>query len=111
MKRMFVETGVFRALLDQIEDRELERMIKNEILKCPEKGDVISGGGGIRKLRIANSLRGKGKSGGYRVLYLDLPRQERTYLLLIYDKDELENISSVQKIQLKKLVEVIKNEK
>lgn len=111
MKRLFIETQVFRILLDQCEDQDLEMIIKNEILKYPLKGDMISGCGGIRKLRIANQVRGKGKSGGYRVLYLDLPQQEKTYLLLIYDKDDLENITSMQKGQLKKLVGDLKNEK
>lgn len=39
------------------------------VLETPDAGDVIPGGHGVRKLRVANSDQRKGKSGGYRVLY------------------------------------------
>jgi hypothetical protein len=67
VKRRFVETNVFKSLLDGIDDRGLERRLKGDILNCPEAGDVIVGTGGLRKLRVAKS--GQGKSGGYRVIY------------------------------------------
>lgn len=109
MIRLFIETVVFRRLLDQEEDKELEKLIKDELLKNPEKGAVIKGTGGLRKIRVAKKAEGKGKSGGYRVLYLDLPEPEVTYLILIYDKDEMENISATQRELIRKQIEGIKN--
>ena len=41
----------------------------------PEAGDMIVGSGGCRKLRLAG--RGKGKSGGYRVVILRHRRAAR----------------------------------
>ena len=38
-------------------------------MKNPEAGDVIQGAGGLRKMRFADSRRGKGKRGGLRVIY------------------------------------------
>lgn len=111
MIRVFVETKVFYQLLELADDLDLERIIKNEILKNPECGDVVSGAGGTRKMRVGNQFRGKGKSGGYRVLFLDLPQVEKTFLIFLYDKDELENLSQNQKSILKKLAEEIKHEK
>jgi len=36
--------------------------LQNELVEDPQRGDLIRGGGGIRKLRYA--LQGRGKSGG-----------------------------------------------
>ncbi|MAZ46918.1 MAG: toxin HigB-2 [Halobacteriovoraceae bacterium] len=110
MIRTFVETDIFKTLVDQENDKSLEATIKNDILENPSRGDVISGTGGVRKFRVSDKSRGKGKRGGFRVLYVDLPKCEKTYLLFLYNKDELENISSDQKKALKKIVEGVKNE-
>ena len=42
------------------------RRLIGYLAKCPEAGDVIPGTGGARKVRFAG--RGKGKSGGYRMI-------------------------------------------
>jgi len=107
--RIFIETNLFRRLLDQESDKELEKAIKDEILKNPEHGAIIQGTGGLRKIRVAKKSEGRGKSGGYRILYLDLPTYGVTYLVLIYDKDEMENISAKQKATMKEQIEGIKN--
>jgi hypothetical protein len=70
--------------------------------------DIIEGTGGLRKLRVAG--KGKGKSGGYRVIYLDLPDRQKTFLLDIYSKGDQENITPEDKIALKKLAIVLKGE-
>lgn len=110
MKRTFVETAIFRKLLDQEQNKTLEFDLKNEILQDPDKGDIISGAGGIRKIRVPDRMGKRGKSGSYRVLYLDLPDSEVTYLLLLYEKADQENISQEQKKTIKAIAEAIKNE-
>jgi len=62
-----IETSVFlrdaaRAGLSEMERDEIITMIARD----PTAGDVIPGTGGARKLRVAG--RGKGKSGGYRII-------------------------------------------
>lgn len=84
--------------------------VQAEILRNPEAGKVIQGTGGLRKVRIGDEKRGKGKRGGYRAIYLDLPHLERTYLLALYDKNEKSDISSGEKAVLKALVDLIKKE-
>ena len=108
MIRIFIETDIFKSLLDQEPYRLLETKIKNELLIAPDKGKMIKGTGGIRKIRIAGENRGK--SGSYRVLYLDLPDENIIYLLFLYKKDEVENISSTHRKILYRLVQGIKNE-
>lgn len=107
MNRLFVETDTFRSLIDSIKEYGLEKKIKDEILKDPEKGDVIQGTGGLRKIRVAKE--GQGKSGGYRVIYLDLKAEEVTYLFLVYGKNVQDNLTGQQKNILASQVEELKN--
>jgi hypothetical protein len=61
-------------------------------------------GGGLYKIRVANEDKGKGKSGGFRLItYLLKPSSEGTdiYLVTLYDKSE---DSSIKKSVLQKLV-------
>lgn len=53
----------------------------------------ISLGDGIYKVRIANSDKNKGKSAGYRLITLLQIIESNIYLIYIYDKSDLENIS------------------
>ncbi len=75
----------------------------------PQKGDVIEGTGGARKLRIR--LQGRGKSGGGRVIYLDVFEKGSLYRLFSYPKNVQENLTSEQKNAIKTLVEEIKKER
>ena len=78
------------------------------LLENPRKGAVIEGLAGARKLRI--KLEGRGKSGGGRVIYLDIIQKEKIYLLFVYPQNVQEDLSSEQKKVLRKLVDVIMEE-
>ena len=110
MKRLFIETDIFTKLLAQEKNKDLERIIKDELLKDLEKGDLIKGTGGFRKIRVANKESRKGKSGSYRVIYLDIATKEKTFLFLLYSKSEVESLTSAQKAKLKQCAEELKNE-
>lgn len=71
-----------------------------EIALSPALGVVIPGGGGTRKLRIASSDLQRGKSGGFRLLYLVLPEQQLVCPLLIYAKSEHADIAATELRQL-----------
>jgi mRNA-degrading endonuclease RelE of RelBE toxin-antitoxin system len=49
------------------------RALEDEIARNPTRAPVVAGGGGARKIRRPDPVSGKGKSGGYRVLYAVLP--------------------------------------
>ena len=68
------------------------------------------GTGCLRKVRIADPGRGKGKRGGARVHYLWLPAVSVIYLIFVYGKDELTTLTQDQKRQLKAVVQLIKDE-
>ncbi len=65
------------VLAEFVNRDELAKQMEDEILKNPEAGDIVQGTGGIRKMRLADPGRGKGKRGGLRIFFLDLPDKER----------------------------------
>ena len=73
-------------------------------MKSPTAGNVISGTGGLRKIRIADSRRGKGKRGGLRTIYYWQDDEAAFWLFMIYDKDEMEDLSKGEKKALKQLL-------
>jgi len=75
------------------------------LARRPKAGRIIHGTGGLRKVRIARS--GKGKSGGTRVIYYYHNEEKPILLLLIYAKADQENMTHAQKAQLKNHVDVI----
>jgi hypothetical protein len=104
--RVFIEISIFKNKVDALGGVDLLRAIQSEILKDPRKGDVVQGAGGIRKIRVARAK--SGKSGGYRVFYLDLPEKGQTYLMTILDKRDSENISDEEKSLLRNFAKKIK---
>jgi mRNA-degrading endonuclease RelE of RelBE toxin-antitoxin system len=70
---------------------ELESLGK-ELSNDPELG--ISLGFGLFKIRLAIQSKGKGKSGGARVITYFIDRDKTVYLLTVYDKSEVSNIST-----------------
>jgi len=66
---------------------------QEELQKNPFQGSDL--GGGVRKIRMAISSKGKGKSGGARVLTLNVLVSDdaNVTLLTIYDKEEIDNVS------------------
>ena len=68
--------------------------LQKELLENPFQGDDL--GGGVRKIRMAINSKGKGKSGGARVLTLNVLVSDdaNVTLLTIYDKNEIDNVSN-----------------
>jgi hypothetical protein len=67
---------------------------------------VIPGLGGIRKIRLKSSS--KGKSGGFRICYFYYQENEGLYFIWIYAKNEQENLTPDQKKLLKGILNEIK---
>jgi mRNA-degrading endonuclease RelE of RelBE toxin-antitoxin system len=74
----------------------------------PKQGDVIQGTGGLRKIRVAS--KGKGKRSGSRIIYYFLDEKQRCYLLTIYGKSEMQDLTADQKKHLKTFMEVWRDE-
>jgi len=104
MKALFVELPAFERNRSSYLTDESYRGLQNEMLKDPEAGDVITGTGGLRKLRYGDATRGKGKRGGLRVIYYWWDPKKQFWLFTIYDKDELSDLSPKEKAILKTLL-------
>ena len=80
----------------------LVQILKEE----PDSG--INLGLGIHKMRMAITSKGKGKSGGARVITYLVTEDNEVYLVYIYDKSQLENITKEQIMELLKKAGLIK---
>jgi len=67
------------------------KTLQQELEKNPKAG--IELGSYCYKIRVANSSVPTGKSGGFRVIYYYLDNENNIYLMAIYSKSELSNIS------------------
>jgi hypothetical protein len=105
MNKLFIETSNFSKVRTSfISDEDYEEL-KKKLADRPDWGDVMPGCGGLRKLRIADPKRGKGKRGGARLIYLYVPQVEHILLLDIYGKNEKEDLSIADKKILKQLAQ------
>ena len=89
-----IETPVFTKRITKLLTDEEYSELQWALIINPEAGAVISGAGGIRKLRWA--LPGSGKRGGLRIIYYLYTQDERIYLLLPYKKSEQEDLTAEQ---------------
>ena len=81
--------------------KELQTLI-HELADKPTKGTSI--GHNYYKIRMAITSKGKGKSGGARVITHILFKNDTAYLLSIYDKSDIENLSNKEVIELLKQI-------
>lgn len=77
--------------------QELSELISN-LKSNPRTGFAI--GNECYKIRLAIASKGKGKSGGARVITYIAVSDSAVYLLSIYDKSEQEDISDKELLQL-----------
>ncbi|MEL0631872.1 type II toxin-antitoxin system RelE/ParE family toxin [Pseudoalteromonas carrageenovora] len=108
MKSLFVESNIFEKYRELYLSDDEYRLFQADLMVNPKQGDVIQGTGGLRKIRVAS--KGKGKRGGSRVIYYYLDDKRRFYLLTIYSKNEVTDLTADQKKQLKEFLEVWHNE-
>ena len=108
MNIMFVETRVFTSRVARLGLEGALKDLQEEILANPEGGRLDPGTGGLRKIRLPDKDRGKGKRGGARAHYLWLPEKRLVYLLFVYTKDEAETLTPDQKKQLRDVVSSIR---
>lgn len=78
------------------------KSLQEELTINPQKGDVMQGTGGLRKMRI--SLENRGKSSGARVYYVDFTIYDKIYLITAYPKNAMENLSKEQRNAIKAVI-------
>jgi hypothetical protein len=99
----FIETAWFTRQVSEILTDEEYNKLQWRLLEFPTAGDIIPGSSGIRKIRV--SAKSKGKRGGARVIYYFAVLREEIFMLDIYAKNEMSDLTIQQVRELKKLVE------
>jgi hypothetical protein len=82
-----------------LDEGEVRRII-DHVARCPDSGDVIPGTGGARKIRFAG--RGKGKSGGYRVITFYSGAGLPLFLLAVFGKGTKVDLTPAERNELRK---------
>lgn len=86
----FIETRLFSRLVQEyLTDQEYGEL-QAELIRSPEAGAVIRGSGGVRKLRWA--VKGRGKRGGYRVIYFVRRPKGIIWMLTMYPKSVTDSL-------------------
>ena len=100
------ETPTFTQQADKIFTEEEKNGVIEYLAENPTAGDLITGTGGVRKIRFA--LPGRGKSGGARIVYYYLDDTFPIYALLAYPKNAKTDLTDDEKKMVKKLVTALK---
>jgi hypothetical protein len=77
----------------------------NFIAENPTAGVLMPGTGGARKIRFAG--RGKGKSGGYRIVTYFAAPDIPVFMLAVINKGERANLSKAEQNELRKELSAI----
>ena len=97
-----LETSNFHRDADKAGMTESERFDLFTFLSAnPEAGDLIKQSGGCRKVRWGG--KGKGKSGGFRVITFFAGPQMPVVAITVYAKNKLGNLSDAETNTLKLL--------
>ena len=83
----------------------LKKEIQNIIIELKEEpGKWTSIGQNCYKIRLAIASKGRGKSGGSRVITHLVLKENTVYLLTIYGKSDIENLTDTEILGLIKLI-------
>ncbi len=102
-----VETKAFAADAKSVLTPAQIEAVIGLLAADPEAGDVMVSTGGIRKVRLA--AKGKGKSGGARVVYYYYNDTIPVFLLTVFAKGEKDNLSKAERNALAKVARLIRD--
>ncbi|MGY2224915.1 type II toxin-antitoxin system RelE/ParE family toxin [Pseudomonas gingeri] len=100
---LFIETPTFTRRVKELLDDDSYASFQKALTLTPSSGDVIEGTGGIRKIRVA--AKGHGKRGGARVIYYHFVSASQIALLMIYPKNEQQDLTVDERKALKAVIE------
>lgn len=97
-----IETPIYAKKVERILTNDQREAFAAFIAENPGAGSVVRGSGGVRKVRWAH--RGRGKSGGARVIYYNRLANGEIWLLTLFAKSDR---STIPAHELKMIKEVI----
>jgi len=86
----FIETKLFSRLRESYLSDDEYAKVQKALIENPERGAIVPGSGGVRKLRW--SQPGRGKRGGIRIIYYAKVAEGLIFMLTVYAKNEEGNI-------------------
>ncbi len=99
----FIETKLFTQLVQEYLSDGEYAALQNALLVNPQVGSVIPRSGGVRKIRWR--AQGRGKRGGYRVIYFVKMTAQTFWMLTIYPKNVKDNIPAPILKQIRREIE------
>ena len=96
MRVLFIESHKFTEQVTGLNAQEAVWELENELLQNPDKGDLVQGTGGFRKIRM--KLAGRGKAQALRVVYFHLKDRAVIFLFLLYTKSGQSDLTAEQAI-------------
>ncbi len=106
MSAAIAYTSVYAKRIEKVLRADERDAMEVHVAENPEIHPVVAGTGGVRKARWGR--QGKGKRGGVRVIYFYRSAADVVYFLDIYAKAAKEDLTPVDKQQLKELVNRLK---
>lgn len=98
-----VETPLFQKQWPAYWTEEERGEFAAFVSETPDAGDVVSGSGGIRKVRWGRA--GSGKSGGVRVIYFVKTEKGEIVLLTLYAKSKTDNLTGAKLKEIRRAIE------
>ena len=99
-RQTVVETPSYIVLAGKLfTERERDGIVAM-VAENPQCGDVMSGTGGFRKIRVPRE--GMGKSGGARVVYIWRNDKFPAFLITVFPKNRKANLTKAERNALKK---------
>lgn len=99
----FIETRLFTRLVTEYRTDAEYGELQAALMAKPDAGALVAGSGGVRKLRWA--APGRGKRGGYRVIYYARRAQGLIWMLTIYPKNVTASIPAHVLRQIRKEID------
>jgi hypothetical protein len=99
---VIIETSIFTRLIRELMDDEDYRELQLSMVQNPDKGDLIPGSGGLRKIRWKTA--GKGKRGGIRIIYYWMRLDNQLWMLYAYPKTRQSDLTRDQLNTLRDIV-------
>ena len=101
----FIEVRPFTAAWRDLDlDTDDLEALQVLIMCDPKRGAVIEGTGGLRKIRFASRRSNQGKSGGLRICYVYFEEFSIVLLVLVYAKNEQDDLSSQETAQMRNYI-------
>lgn len=102
---LFVEAPAFTRHLTSYFTDDQYAQLQAALMAHPEAGAVMPQTGGFRKLRWPDPRRGKGTRGGLRIIYYCFREASQIWLMTLYGKNELKDLTPAQKCALKAAID------